>query len=178
MEVQWLMLMLHNNLKRIIISFWRYVCLFEDMFVFLKICLKNVWKKWKNVEFFWTFAFFVDCFGKTALNRGLALFSAVLKPHYTGDRKISGFAKETKKTYFSVKSSWKVLWIIMFQKDAVCTRVFIVTLAHEVGNNSVERWILEPKTFFTSTKSPEIFSSVRNHIRSQFHDDSTNRISS
>merc|ERR1712008_541304 len=29
-----------------------------------------------------------------------------------------------------------------------------------------------------STWGPEIFSSVRNHIRSQFHDNSTNRISS
>ena len=29
------------------------------------------------------------------------------------------FAEETKETYFSVKSSWEVNWIIMFQKDAV-----------------------------------------------------------
>ena len=32
---------------------------------------------------------------------------------------ISGFAKETKNNYFSVKSSWEVHWMIMFQKDVV-----------------------------------------------------------
>ena len=31
----------------------------------------------------------------------------------------SGFAKETKETDFSVKSSWEVHWIIMFQKECV-----------------------------------------------------------
>ena len=34
---------------------------------------------------------------------------------------MSIFAKETKRTYFSVKSSWEVHWIIMFQTEAVCT---------------------------------------------------------
>jgi len=43
-------------------------------------------KNWKNIDFFWKFAFVCIFFGKTALNRGLALFSAVSKPHYTWDR--------------------------------------------------------------------------------------------
>ena len=33
---------------------------------------------------------------------------------------LTSFAKETKETNFSVKSSWEVRWIIMFQKDVVC----------------------------------------------------------
>ena len=35
---------------------------------------------------------------------------------------LTSFAEETKETNFSVKSSWKVHWIVMFQKDAVCIR--------------------------------------------------------
>ena len=33
---------------------------------------------------------------------------------------LTSFSKETKETNFSVKSSWEVRWIIMFQKDVVC----------------------------------------------------------
>ena len=42
---------------------------------------------------------------------------------------LTNFAKETKETNFSVKSSWEVHWIIMFQKDAVwhCARLFAHT---------------------------------------------------
>ena len=44
-------------------------------------------KNWKNLDFlFENSHFFEDFFGKTALNWELALFSAVWKPHYTGDR--------------------------------------------------------------------------------------------
>ena len=50
-------------------------------------CLKKIEK---TLIFFWKFAFFWRFFwfffGKTALNRGLALFSRVSKLHYTGDR--------------------------------------------------------------------------------------------
>ena len=60
-----------NKLTRIIFSFW-----------------KNVSKNWKNVDFFLNSHFLEDFFGKTALNRGLALLSAVWKLHYTGDRTI------------------------------------------------------------------------------------------
>ena len=35
---------------------------------------------------------------------------------------LTSFAEETKENTFSAKSSWKVRWIIMFQKDAVCWR--------------------------------------------------------
>ena len=41
--------------------------------------------------------------------------SAVLHFHHS-----TNFARDTKETNFSVKSSWKIHWIIMFQKDAVC----------------------------------------------------------
>ena len=43
-------------------------------------------KNWKNFEFFFENShFFEDFFGKTALNRELAQFSVVWKPHYTRD---------------------------------------------------------------------------------------------
>ena len=44
-------------------------------------------------------------------------FHEVFFPHH---HFIGGFAKETKETNFSFKSSWKVDWIIMLQKDVVC----------------------------------------------------------
>ena len=40
---------------------------------------------------------------------------------------LTNFAKETKETNFSVKSSWEVHWIIMFQKDAVWNDPFFIT---------------------------------------------------
>ena len=43
-------------------------------------------KNWKKHWIFWKVAFFEDFLEKNALNRGLALFSAVWKTHYTGDR--------------------------------------------------------------------------------------------
>ena len=36
---------------------------------------------------------------------------------------LTSFAEETKENIFSVKSSWEVRWIIMFQKDAVCNKM-------------------------------------------------------
>ena len=44
------------------------------------------------------------------------------------------FAEETKETNFSVKSSWQVNWVIMFQKDAVW---MIVELVVRYGSMNV-----------------------------------------
>ena len=38
---------------------------------------------------------------------------------------LTSFSKETKETNFSVKSSWEVRWIIMFQKDVVCNSAVV-----------------------------------------------------
>jgi hypothetical protein len=37
---------------------------------------------------------------------------------------LTSFDEATKETNFSVKSSWEVNWIVMFQKDAVCIPVY------------------------------------------------------
>ena len=43
---------------------------------------------------------------------------------------LTSFAEETKETNFSVKSSWEVNWIIMFQKDAVWKWLILNNLLH------------------------------------------------
>jgi hypothetical protein len=45
----------------------------------------------------------------------------------------------------------------------------VTTLEHEFRDNTVERTTLVTETLFTSTQGTEVFSSLRDNVSSQFH---------
>ena len=48
----------------------------------------------------------------------------------------------------------------------------VTSLAHEVGDHTVERGSLETKTLFSGAKGAEVLSGLWNHIRAKLHDNS------
>lgn len=61
--------------------------------------------------------------------------------------------------------------------DGLSTSAIVVrevtTLAHELGDDTVERGSLEAKTTLAGAESAEIFSSARHYVGTQLHDDSS-----
>jgi len=52
----------------------------------------------------------------------------------------------------------------------------VTSLAHELGNNSVEWRSFVPETFLTSAESSEVFTGLGDNVITKFHNDATKRL--
>jgi len=53
----------------------------------------------------------------------------------------------------------------------------VAALAHEVGNDSMERRTLEAETLIAGAQGAEVLRRLRSHVRTQFHHDAANGLS-